>query len=126
MTKPLFPSALHTAPASRWFVTCLILYIHCIAGATRVELCANLHEGGTTPSVGSLLVLKQSTDIPVFVMVRPRGGDFLYSDLEFEVMKKDVASLKMHCANGIVIGILTKYVSDLFFFFYLEKIFSHA
>ncbi|XP_046552671.1 copper homeostasis protein cutC homolog [Haliotis rubra] len=75
-------------------------------GAKRVELCGNLMEGGTTPTVGMLKVIKKKVQIPVFVMIRPRGGDFLYSDLEMEVMKQDIEELKQAGADGFVIGIL--------------------
>lgn len=76
-------------------------------GAARVELCSNLVEGGTTPSLGMLKVVKGAVDVPVFVMIRPRGGDFLYSDTEFQVMREDVKVLKENGANGFVFGILT-------------------
>ncbi|XP_057307575.1 copper homeostasis protein cutC homolog isoform X1 [Hydractinia symbiolongicarpus] len=78
------------------------------AGASRVELCSNLMEGGTTPSLGVFQIVKKKTSIPVFVMIRPRGGDFLYSDTEFEVMKTNVKIFKQHNADGFVFGILTK------------------
>lgn len=76
-------------------------------GAIRVELCSNLMEGGTTPSLGMLRIIKQRTPVPVFVMIRPRGGDFLYSDDEFYVMKEDIRILKEGGADGIVFGILS-------------------
>ena len=76
-------------------------------GASRVELCGNLVEGGTTPTVGMLQVIKQNISIPVFVMIRLRGSDFLYSDDEFTVMKKDLEILQEHGADGIVFGALT-------------------
>lgn len=76
-------------------------------GASRVELCSNLLEGGTTPSLGMLRVTKSSVRIPVFVMIRPRGGDFLYSETEFQVMKEDLQVMKENGADGIVFGILT-------------------
>ncbi|GFR86770.1 copper homeostasis protein cutC homolog [Elysia marginata] len=76
-------------------------------GAIRVELCANLLEGGTTPSVGMLRVIKKLLSIPVFVMIRPRGGDFCYSSSELEIMKEDIRSLKEAGANGFVFGLLT-------------------
>ncbi|XP_005352381.1 copper homeostasis protein cutC homolog isoform X1 [Microtus ochrogaster] len=77
-------------------------------GAGRIELCAGLLEGGTTPSMGILQVVKQSVQIPVFVMIRPRGGDFLYSDREVEVMKADIRLAKLYGADGLVFGALTE------------------
>lgn len=76
-------------------------------GASRVELCCNLVEGGTTPSLGTLRIIKQRVKIPVFVMLRPRGGDFVYSEDEFSVMTEDLQLLKENGADGIVFGILT-------------------
>lgn len=76
------------------------------AGADRVELCENLLEGGTTPSIGSLVVAKENTNLDVFALIRPRGGDFLYNKYEFEVMLKDIELLKQAGADGIVIGCL--------------------
>ena len=78
-----------------------------IGGASRVELCANLLEGGTTPTPGMLARIKKTCALPVFVMIRPRGGDFLYSDDEFQIMKEDIRILKEYGADGIVFGILT-------------------
>ncbi|OXB67372.1 hypothetical protein ASZ78_010930 [Callipepla squamata] len=77
-------------------------------GAGRIELCAGLVEGGTTPSMGLLQVVKQCVRVPVFVMIRPRGGDFLYSDREVEVMKADIRLAKLHGADGLVFGALTE------------------
>lgn len=75
-------------------------------GADRVELCDNLYEGGTTPSYGIIKTCKSLLSIPIFPIIRPRGGDFVYSDHEFEVMKQDVqCCLELGCA-GIVFGIL--------------------
>src|SRR3954447_13889791 len=75
-------------------------------GAIRVELCENLNEGGTTPSYGQILMARKLLKIKLYPLIRPREGDFLYSDIEFEVMKADI----YHCieakCNGIVIGIL--------------------
>nr|KAF6455542.1 cutC copper transporter [Rousettus aegyptiacus] len=76
-------------------------------GAGRIELCSSLLEGGTTPSMGVLQVVKQCVQIPVFVMIRPRGGDFLYSDREVEVMKADIHLAKLYGADGLVFGVLT-------------------
>lgn len=77
-------------------------------GADRIEFCENAHEGGTTPSYGALKMLKQFANIPVFPIVRPRGGDFLYSSTEFEVMKMDIEIIKSLGYEGIVIGILNE------------------
>jgi len=76
------------------------------AGADRVELCANLVEGGTTPSLAEVEVATERLDVPVMVMVRPRGGDFLYSDVEFEVMTRDVMRIREAGADGVVFGVL--------------------
>ena len=77
-----------------------------LGGANRVELCDNLWEGGTTPSHASIKLAKEQVDIPVFVLVRPRGGDFVYSDLEFEIIKADIKAAKTEGADGIVSGVL--------------------
>jgi copper homeostasis protein len=76
-------------------------------GADRVELCENLPEGGTTPSAGTLAVARKLLNIGIHAMIRPRGGDFLYSSEEFEVMKKDVVAAKASGADGVVFGLLT-------------------
>jgi copper homeostasis protein len=75
-------------------------------GAQRIELCANLLEGGTTPSAGMLALARQHIAIGLHVIIRPRGGDFCYSDLEFAVMQHDVTQAKQLGANGVVIGLL--------------------
>jgi len=75
-------------------------------GAQRVELCDNLLEGGTTPSAGTIALARRELTIDLNVIIRPRGGDFHYSALEFEVMQYDVAQAKALGANGIVIGLL--------------------
>lgn len=77
-------------------------------GASRLELCCALSEGGLTPTLGLLRVVKQEVEIPVYVMIRPRGSDFSYSEQEFEVMKEDVVILKEGKADGFVFGILTR------------------
>jgi copper homeostasis protein len=75
-------------------------------GAARVELCDNLLEDGTTPSAGMIEMARQHLRIGLYVMIRPRGGDFCYSDVEFEVMKKDVLIAKQLGADGVVFGLL--------------------
>jgi copper homeostasis protein len=75
-------------------------------GAFRVELCENLSEGGTTPSYGQIELARKLLKIKLYVLIRPRGGDFLYSDTEFEIMKADVAHCIKTGCDGIVIGIL--------------------
>jgi len=75
-------------------------------GADRVELCENMHDGGTTPSAGSIAFARKNLHIALFVMVRPRGGDFLYSNDEFEIMKEDIRVAKNAGADGVVFGIL--------------------
>lgn len=75
-------------------------------GARRVELCENMHDGGTTPSAGTIRLARKTLDISLFVMIRPRGGDFLYSDEEFEIMKEDIQVAKAAGADGVVFGIL--------------------
>ena len=76
------------------------------AGAHRIEFCENPQEGGTTPSYGSLKTLRSYTNQPVFPIIRPRGGDFLYSRSEFEVMKADLLIVKELGYLGAVIGLL--------------------
>ncbi|MEX2153063.1 MAG: copper homeostasis protein CutC [Gemmatimonadaceae bacterium] len=76
-------------------------------GAGRVELCDNLFDGGTTPSAGMISAVKAAVRIPVFVIVRPRGGGFVYTDDEIGVMRLDIEAAKMLGADGVVIGALT-------------------
>ncbi len=76
------------------------------AGAQRVELCADLLEGGCTPSAGTIQLARERLTIKLHVIIRPRGGDFCYSDAEFEVMKRDIAFCKQAGVDGVVIGIL--------------------
>lgn len=78
-----------------------------IGGADRIELCGGFLEGGTTPSVGLLKSVLDQVDIPVYVMIRPRGGDFLYNEDEIQVMLEDIQLLKNYRPAGFVIGMLT-------------------
>ena len=78
-----------------------------LGGANRVELCDNLMEGGTTPSSGMVAVTLERVQIPVMMMIRPRGGDFLYTDLEYEIMLRDIEEAKRLVVHGVVFGILT-------------------
>ncbi|MCP4378979.1 MAG: copper homeostasis protein CutC [bacterium] len=77
-------------------------------GADRIELCDNYSEGGTTPSYASIKHAIDMLDIPVNVIVRSRGGDFLYSQTEFEIIKEDVIMCRELKANGVVIGFLNQ------------------
>ena len=75
-------------------------------GASRVELCENLNEGGTTPSYGAIVAARKLLKIDLFVLIRPRAGDFLYSDLEFDIMLNDIKLCIETGCDGIVSGIL--------------------
>lgn len=75
--------------------------------ADRIELCDNPGEGGTTPSWGMMEIVRKKTNIDIMVMIRPRGGDFCYSNEEFEVMKADIIAAKRAGMDGVVLGILT-------------------
>jgi copper homeostasis protein len=77
------------------------------AGANRIELCANLNEGGITPSAALVAAVVAQTRLPVFVMIRPREGDFVYSSDEIAAMTRDVALAASKGASGIVTGALT-------------------
>jgi copper homeostasis protein len=77
-------------------------------GADRIELCAALVEGGTTPSAGMMRICRENFTIPIFPIIRPRGGDFLYSDEEFGIMLADIMLAKELGCDGIVTGILKK------------------
>ena len=75
-------------------------------GAVRVELCENLKEGGTTPSPGQILQARSLLHIKLYVLIRPRGGDFLYTDLEYKIMLADIRYCIEAGCDGIVIGML--------------------
>ena len=76
-------------------------------GAGRLELCDNLFDGGTTPSAGMISAVKAAVKVPVFVIVRPRGGGFVYSYDELAVMRLDIEAARMLGADGLAIGALT-------------------
>jgi copper homeostasis protein len=76
------------------------------AGAHRAELCAALIEGGITPSRGMMREARKIPGIQIQVMIRPRGGDFLFDEDEFEIMKADIDTAKAEGADGVVIGLL--------------------
>ena len=75
-------------------------------GANRVELCSNLIEGGTTPSFATIEMVSKIPNLETRVMIRPRGGDFLYSNLEFELMQKEIEYCKKLNIDGVVFGLL--------------------
>lgn len=75
-------------------------------GADRIELCANPHEGGTTPSYGMIATARTITSIQLFPIIRPRGGDFLYTATEFDAMVADVRQCRELGCDGVVIGML--------------------
>lgn len=76
-------------------------------GAHRVELCADLAVGGTTPDEELMLRVRKQVQLPIYVMIRPRAGDFVYSAAEFERMRSDIATAKRLGMNGVVFGLLT-------------------
>ena len=76
-------------------------------GASRIELCSSLIEGGITPSAGLIETTRHAVSLPMHVMIRPRGGDFCYDAEEFQTMKRDILLAKQLGANGLVFGILT-------------------
>lgn len=94
MLLEICAGSLHSALAAR------------AGGAHRIELCDNLSEGGTTPSPGTIIQAIDLLSIPVFVLIRPRAGDFLYSQEEFDGMKDDILFCKEHGAKGVVLGML--------------------
>ncbi len=75
-------------------------------GADRIELCDNPADGGTTPSLGTVEVVRPNVSLDVYVMIRPRGGDFCYSSYEFHTMKRDIFHFQKAGVDGFVFGIL--------------------
>lgn len=83
-------------------------HIAAAAGADRIELCDNPGEGGTTPSYGMLAKAREATTLALFPIIRPRGGDFLYSTDEFDIMLTDIDQCRRLGCDGIVAGLLTE------------------
>jgi copper homeostasis protein len=79
-----------------------------LGGAHRIELCDSPLEGGTTPSLGFVKAAREKLQIELYVMIRPRGGDFFYSDEEFDIMKTDIELFRREGCDGIVTGLLKK------------------
>ncbi len=79
-----------------------------IAGAHRIELCQELHVGGLSPTIEMFKKVKQELTIPVYVLIRPRAGNFMYSAEEFELLLNQIETFKNHGANGIVCGALNE------------------
>lgn len=75
-------------------------------GADRIELCDNPAEGGTTPSFGVMEIVRQAVSMDVYAMIRPRGGDFVYTAYEYHAMKRDIEMCKRASLDGVVFGIL--------------------
>jgi copper homeostasis protein len=77
-------------------------------GADRIELCSDLPSGGITPSAGLMQTVRRHVTVPIHVLIRPRAGNFLYSDLEIESMQHDIEAAKQIGMDGLVLGVLDK------------------
>ncbi len=86
-------------------------YLAFQGGAIRVELCQNLNEGGTTPSCGAIRYCVEDLKLRTYVLVRPRGGNFYYSDLEFHIICEEVLHCKSMGVTGVVVGFLNQDLS---------------
>ena len=75
-------------------------------GAHRIELCADLSSGGITPSAGMIRVARRRLRLPIYILIRPRAGDFFYTDREFEIMESDIHMAKQLGMDGVVLGLL--------------------
>jgi copper homeostasis protein len=76
-------------------------------GAHRIELCSNAREGGTTPSADLLRAVRERVQLPIFALIRPRAGNFFYSDGEFDAMQAEIDAAKRLHADGVVLGLLS-------------------
>jgi copper homeostasis protein len=98
--------------SNRVLEICVESVDHAIAaergGAERIELCSDLSSGGVTPSAGSMQTARRHLRIPIHVLIRPRPGEFCYSDRELEIMHNDILAAKQFRMDGVVLGILTK------------------
>jgi copper homeostasis protein len=77
-------------------------------GADRIELCSDLRVGGLSPSVDLMGAVREAVRLPIFAMIRPRGGDFVYSEAEFIAMRRDIEAARQQHMDGVVLGILEK------------------
>src|SRR5580704_4403829 len=75
-------------------------------GAHRIELCSDLPSGGITPSVGFMQTTRRQVHIPIHMLIRPRPGDFYYSDHEFQIMRNDILAARQFGMDGVVLGVL--------------------